>query len=938
MKSISQRGIVQPLFKLKNPKFQLFAVLFILITSYHSKAQDKIALGNAHLFVKNLFSNTESESFQLKVSEQKSHEIFVTKKIGDERAYKIIGTTAEKDAGTLTLYENNGKTEGNLVFPDKELAYKLRTNEGGDLVISQADIHDVLCIGTYVDNPEEANNEKVVRSKAQPIFNSLPGARAVVYLDFDGEVVSGTSWVGGGTINAQPRNWSDAKIQDIWEMMADDFRPWTINVTTERAVYDAAPSNSRMMCIFTGTNDASPGAGGVAYVGSFDNNSGNPCWVFNSGTQSAAVSGSHEVGHTVGLSHDGNSNSGYDSGNGLWGPIMGTPFNEDVMHWSKGEYNDANRFQDDLAIIEGNRNVAYRDDDHGDNLQNATEIVHSNGNVAEEFNHGLIERNTDKDMFSFITSGGQVNFSVSNEDISWTNLNIQARLLDGNGNEILSSNPDGLVPAVINTNLAGGTYFIEVDGAGEATWASGGYGDYACMGNFFISGSYNPGSNNQPPISNFTAIQNCGTVTFSSTSLNTVNSYVWDFGDGTTSTEESPTHIYTSSGIYDVTLTVSNDFGNDSETKIAFIEIIIPTIPGADNVTVCEGSDAELSATGNTYYIWYDEIGGSVIGTEPNLTIPNVTSDETVYVVGTSSPAQETAGIEAPENGGYYANDTRGLYVDVTAPILWKSADINAENAGERTFVIKDSPDGNILESTTIDVPQGNSTVDLNLPLPAGNQLYLGVSGTANLYRDNSGVNYPYVSTNGTVTITSSNSTSPADYYYFFYNNVFGEEACPSAAKEVNIAVVEQPLSPTIIENGSQLSVEDNYDNYQWLLNGVAINGANQSNYTATVDGDYSVIVDNGGLCEASSNTVTVLVSSTQSAYNESSLKIFPNPARGELFIDGLTKATIVKLINSNGIVVFEELTTYDLNLSDINPGLYYVFINNDAIKPIVIQ
>ena len=44
-----------------------------------------------------------------------------------------------------------------------------------------------------------------------PLLNSLPGADAVVYIDFDGEVVSGTRWANGETINAEAC-WALTKI------------------------------------------------------------------------------------------------------------------------------------------------------------------------------------------------------------------------------------------------------------------------------------------------------------------------------------------------------------------------------------------------------------------------------------------------------------------------------------------------------------------------------------------------------------------------------------------------------------------------------------------------------------------------------------------------------------------------------------------------------
>ncbi len=46
------------------------------------------------------------------------------------------------------------------------------------------------------------------------------------------------------------------------------------------------------------------------------------------------------------------------------------------------------------------------------------------------------------------------------------------------------------------------------------------------------------------------------------------DSFLWDFGDGNTSTEEHPTHIYLQSGAMEVTLTVANEYGEDSTSGI----------------------------------------------------------------------------------------------------------------------------------------------------------------------------------------------------------------------------------------------------------------------------------------------------------------------------------------------------------------------------------
>lgn len=66
-----------------------------------------------------------------------------------------------------------------------------------------------------------------------------------------------------------------------------------------------------------------------------------------------------------------------------------------------------------------------------------------------------------------------------------------------------------------------------------------------------------------PPVASFTYVLDGLTVTFTNTSTNG-DTYLWDFGDGNTSTEENPVHTYADNGLYTVTLTASNPNGESS--------------------------------------------------------------------------------------------------------------------------------------------------------------------------------------------------------------------------------------------------------------------------------------------------------------------------------------------------------------------------------------
>jgi len=72
------------------------------------------------------------------------------------------------------------------------------------------------------------------------------------------------------------------------------------------------------------------------------------------------------------------------------------------------------------------------------------------------------------------------------------------------------------------------------------------------------------------------------TIQFIDQSTGNINSWLWDFGDGATSIDPNPSHIYKDARTYTVSLTVSGPDGSDSETKERFIKLFIPEIPNAD--------------------------------------------------------------------------------------------------------------------------------------------------------------------------------------------------------------------------------------------------------------------------------------------------------------------------------------------------------------------
>lgn len=89
-------------------------------------------------------------------------------------------------------------------------------------------------------------------------------------------------------------------------------------------------------------------------------------------------------------------------------------------------------------------------------------------------------------------------------------------------------------------------------------------------------------SSGDAPVANFTTnhtnIQPGSSIVFTDLSTNDPISWQWDFGDGGSSTEQNPEHIYTLPGTYTLTLITSNSYGIDTITISDWIIVRINDI------------------------------------------------------------------------------------------------------------------------------------------------------------------------------------------------------------------------------------------------------------------------------------------------------------------------------------------------------------------------
>lgn len=150
----------------------------------------------------------------------------------------------------------------------------------------------------------------------------------------------------------------------------------------------------------------------------------------------------------------------------------------------------------------------------------------------------------------------------------------------------------------------------------------------------------------------FTFTVNGSAVSFVNTSTgNGVLTYLWNFGDGSTSTAQNPVHTYTAAGTYVVTLTVTNTLSNGTTCTQTISQTIVITPP-----TVCEANPNFCfttnnnivtfanSSTGNGILSYFWEFGDGTTSTaaNPSKSYPSAGGNFTVCLTVTTTLADGT--------------------------------------------------------------------------------------------------------------------------------------------------------------------------------------------------------------------------------------------------------------------------------------------------------
>ena len=392
-----------------------------------------------------------------------------------------------------------------------------------------------------------------------------------------------------------------------------------------------------------------------------------------------------------------------------------------------------------------------------------------------------------------------------------------------------------------------------------------------------------------------------GTVEFTDLSSNAPFAWAWDFGDGTTSVAQNPTHTYTIDGTYDVQLISTNQYGSDTILMPGFIVV---STANALTPANCSPSTLGYCCKYGINKVVFNSINNTTLDASEGY--QDYSCEHQTYVnIGDTYSITIITGPDNPQ-------DTK----------IW----IDLDNNG-----IFDNNTELFLEELNAYDPTGTITIPSNITLSSPIRMRISSDEVGNNF-------------------------GPCDDLFRGqtedYAIIVNDTNCPAPTSLLGTNVTTSSIDLSWNAGGTETQWNIEYGLSGFFVgSGISIPAVTTNQYTVTglSDGneyDFYIQADCGGAQSGWVGPFSTLISINEHAFD---FKIYPNPS------DGIILLSIPNNIELNSINVYnligEKLATHQsfsstntitLDLNNLNAGSYFIELVDSkgysGIKTLIIQ
>jgi hypothetical protein len=337
-----------------------------------------------------------------------------------------------------------------------------------------------------------------------------------------------------------------------------------------------------------------------------------------------------------------------------------------------------------------------------------------------------------------------------------------------------------------------------------------------------------------------------------------------------------PSYTASTSGNYSVIVTNTSCSATSNTITVTVVEYPQASISPSGSTTFCQGNSVLLSATtGSSYTYQWLKNGATINGATSQTYLASEAGDYSVTITNSGSCSSTST---------------------------------------EVTIVVNPLPTSNITANGPTIFCNGGIVV-LSANQSAGYSYQWLLNGNAIL---------------GALSPDYSATTSGA-----YSCNITNAELCSKTSNVITVTVNELPATPSITQNGNTLNSSPAAQ-YQWYFEGNQLNGATNQTYNPSQQGNYQVMIWDANDCPSSLSApfAFVFTAIDDLSVNNSAVRIYPNPVSGILYIEPISnqsKGFYVQLLNTTGQLMIQENQARQLDVSRLNPGMYFLRIMFDG-------